>query len=256
MKTYFIRTVLLAFTCPLLLLSCNKKIDEYYDTVRGSQLTMGNGKANSIFIVSKSGIPQQIGIEMTEDALVGLTQDPNDHAKSMFNFQLDKRAKALLPFDHLVVHWNPGGHIPAGVFDKPHFDFHYYMMTNSERNKIEPYGMATEASYENLPKEGFMPANYIATPGGEEQMGKHWVSKHLNLPFTHTMIYGSYDGKVNFIEPMVTKAFIENTQSINVPYEQPARFEFKDKYYPTEYNIYRDATTRNHYITLSGFVLR
>ena len=49
-------------------------------------------------------------------------------------------------------------------------------------------------------------------------MGAHWLditSPELNQEnpksFTQTFIYGSYDGKVIFMEPMITKAFMDST---------------------------------------------
>jgi len=29
---------------------------------------------------------------------------------------------AVPPFDHIGINWNPNGHPPAGVYNRPHFD--------------------------------------------------------------------------------------------------------------------------------------
>ncbi|MGI8637700.1 MAG: hypothetical protein ACR2KZ_20055, partial [Segetibacter sp.] len=60
------------------------------------------------------------------------------------------------------------------------------------------------------PTASYLPQNYF--PGAPvPQMGKHFVdiaSPELNgQPFTQTFIYGSYDSKVTFYEPMITLDF-------------------------------------------------
>ena len=244
-------------TCWLVLFSaCAKDDVEKADTLKGPEVIMGNGKAASLITINNNGVPQEIGIEMTAAVFEGLTQDPTNFAASTFLLQLDQKAKALTPFDHIVVNWNPQGHEPANVFTTPHFDFHFYMMTEAERSAIPPYMPSTAALHDKLPAAGFMPSTFQPTPGGVPQMGKHWGDHHMHTPFTHTMTYGSFNGKVNFLEPMITKTILESGQTINTPYDQPLQFEQKGKYYPTKYNIYMNASTRKHYVTLSDFVLR
>ncbi len=98
----------------------------------------------------------------------------------------------------------------------------------------------------------------MPTPGGEAQMGKHWVDVARILycrTFTHTMIYGSYSGSLHFVEPIFTHVFLQSGTDVTMPYGQPSQFHESGTYYPTIYNI-RDDASGKHYITLSGFVLR
>lgn len=90
-------------------------------------------------------------------------------------------------------------------------------------------------------------------------MGKHWINPASpeisgGQLFTHTFIYGSYAGQFNFVEPMVTRAFLLSGQSVSMEYGQPAQFMITDSYYPTKYNIYK--TEGKYYISLSDFVRR
>jgi hypothetical protein len=232
-----VRTAFKILACMVLLCACKKEDLEKIDTLKGPEVNMGNGKAASWFTVNADGVPQEIGVEMNADAFAGLTQDPTNFAASTFLLQLDQKAKQLTPFDHVVVNWNPHGHDPAGVFNIPHFDFHFYMMTETERNAIPPYMPSTAALHDNLPAAGFMPSTYKPTPGGVPQMGKHWGDEHMSMPFTHTMVYGSFNGKVNFLEPMIIKTILESGQRITTAYDQPTQFDQRGKYYPTKYNI-------------------
>jgi len=256
MKRSFILPACIVLLASTLLISCKKDNNEKPETLRGAELGMGNGKANSYFTLNAEGVPQEIGFEMTREAFAGLTQDPMNFPASTFVLQLDQKAKDKTPFDHLVINWNPHGHDPAGVFTVPHFDFHFYTITGTERMAIPPYMPATAAMHDNLPPAGFLPASFTATPGGVPQMGKHWGDNNMQMPFTHTMVYGSYNGKVSFVEPMITKTLLESGQQITTGYGQPTQFEKTGKYYPTKYKIYMDASTHKHYVTLSDFVLR
>ncbi|MEO6720387.1 MAG: hypothetical protein ABIN67_08470 [Ferruginibacter sp.] len=239
-----------------LFLACKKEDTDKLQIFRGAEMPMGNGKANSWFTTNENGVPQEIGFEMTSEAFTGLTTDPADFAAATFALQQHPKAKDLTPFDHLVINWNPHGHDPAGVFDIPHFDFHLYTITAEDRVTIPPYMPATAALHDKLPPAGFMPASFTATPGGVPQMGKHWGDNNMSLPFKHTMVYGSYNGKMVFLEPMVTKVFLDSGEKVTHDYDQPTQFEKTGKYYPTKYNIYRDASNHKHYVTLSAFVLR
>jgi len=42
-------------------------------------------------------------------------------------------------FKFVELDWNPGGHEPAGVYDTPHFDFHFYTIDVAQRNAFADY---------------------------------------------------------------------------------------------------------------------
>ena len=256
MKHSLISRICLILIISTLFISCEKEEAEKGETLKGPEVIMGNGKAASWFTINNNGVPQEIGFEMTAEAFTGLTMDPTNFAGSTFVLPVNQKVKDLTPFEHLVINWNSHGHEPAGVFNVAHFDFHFYTITEAERMAIPPYMPATAAFHDQLPPAGFMPVSFTATPGGVPQMGKHWGDNTMQLPFSHTMVYGSFKGKVNFVEPMVTKTLLESGTKVSQPYAQPTLFEKTGKYYPTKYNIYMDANTHKHYVTLSDFVLR
>lgn len=237
--------------------SCKKDILEPDQIFRGTEVKMGNGRANSFFKINGTGTPLEIGFELTVEALTGLTQDPNDFANRTFVLPMDQKALELTPFDHLVINWGPQGHPPIGVFNLPHFDFHLYTITLAEQLAIPPYSTATAAKIDLLPPTGFMPVSYNPDQGGIPAMGKHWLNPAaVPSPFTHTMIYGSFDGQVHFVEPMVTLAVLQAGNFISTPYAQPEKFAKAGKWYPTNYNIYQDQQSKKYYVTLSEFVKR
>lgn len=230
-----------------------------YNTFYGPQVQMGNGHIRSWINIAHDGKPLAIGVEMTDGALQGLTQDPTNFAASTFTLKLHQKAKSVTPFDHIVIDWNPRGHEPAHVYDIPHFDFHFYKISLAAQLAIPPYTVDS-AAFKNDPPAGYMPPLYLHIPGGVPQMGAHWVDLlspefHGQL-FTNTFIYGSYDGHVTFDEPMITMAVLESGNTIHEDIRQPQYFDPANTYYPTRYNIWKDNSNNRHYVSLDMMVLR
>ena len=230
---------------------------------KGPQVALGYGKVRSWISVDSNGHPKEIGLEITPEAFKNLTTDNNKTVPpdgETIVVPLQSKATELTPFDHIGLNWNPHGHEPAGVFDVPHFDIHFYMISAQEQLAIPAWSTGTDASFNNYPPIGYMPADYFTPPGpatAEPQMGKHWIPINLGayLPFSKIMIYGSYNGKFIFVEPMITLDYLLSNADFSANYSQPEHFE-KAGNYPTKYNIYHDAVSGNTYITLSDFVAR
>jgi hypothetical protein len=209
---------------------------------------MGSGFARSWITLSHTGVPSQIGIEMTREAITSMGEENGSFVLPLHHKAIDATA-----FEHIVVDWNPHGHPPGGIFTVEHFDFHFYTITNAERMAIPIYPLAM-AAFDKLPPAGYMPASYLPDPGGVPQMGKHWSERNVAPgTFTKTMIYGSYNGKVTFIEPMITKQTLLSGSEFSLPFAQPTLFA-EHSYYPQQYNFYM--ADGKYYVTLSNFVLR
>lgn len=216
----------------------------------GDAVAVGNGTARSFISLNPAGRPMELGIEMTDAALEGLPQGEEDHPE--FVLPLPQQALGVTPIKHLVINWNPHGHPLEGIYTVPHFDFHFYTITNAERLaiNIDPFiGIP--------PADGYLPEGYVAA-GPVPQMGMHWAdptSPEFNgQPFTYTFIYGSYNGAVTFTEPMITMDIMQSGEAynkLNIP--QPLYYNVPGSYYAKHYNIYMNATTQNHYVTLSEF---
>lgn len=231
--------------------SQEQKSNSFY----GPQISFGAGKVRSFFTVTHTGVPLELGVQITADAFSGLTTEPGEYS---YIIPLHQKAQASTPFDHIEVDWNPFGHPPPGIYNVPHFDFHFYKISVDAQMAIPPYTNQTASLFDAPPPQGYLPVGYIPGPGGVPQMGKHWLditSPEFNgQPFTKTFIYGTYNGAVTFYEPMITKAYIETVESSSTAIRQPQYFLPAHTYYPTSYNVYTDAKTGDHYISLSGFV--
>jgi len=242
------------------------KLKDYKALVfKGPEVQYGSGKARSIISLDKEGFPLEIAIELTPEVLSDLSDLSALHTghDETTVLPLHKKAKEATPFEHIGLNFQQDGHGP--VFWSPHFDFHFYTITNEERLAIPPYD-ATDQSivdgYNLFPDMTKMPDDYITFPlqgGAYPYMGKHWLPNDWATgynPFTHIMILGSYAQKNNFIEPMITVDYLISGEEFSGAYSQPLTFEEPGNNYPTKYNIYHDNLTGNIYISLSDFVTR
>jgi len=217
-------------------------------TIYGEPKPLGQGTVRSLVVMNDQGAPLSIGISIAKDAFSTLPAGPAP-TEVMLNMP-DK--VSIPPFDHLAVDWNPRGHEPPGIYDVPHFDFHFYLISSGERLKISA---KDKAQYAKAPGKEYLPADYQATPGGVPRMGAHWVDvaspEFHGKPFTATFIYGTYDGAVTFYEPMLSLAFLEGVKDFSSEIKQPAAFAQKG-YHPVTYRVMYRETEGEYWILLDG----
>lgn len=248
-KFFFLLTISTA------LFACDKDKDKD-GTFTSQTATLHGGKVWTSVTV-KDNKPEQLAIVVNDAAMnsvpVGQPTDHIGHENNM-NIPVPQRALETTPFKFVMVNWNSSGHEPDDIYTLPHFDFHFYMSNASD---VMNFTDATKIDG-NLPGAEYVPANYIAPGPGLPRMGKHWIdvtSPELGgqVPFTQTFIYGSYDGKVVFYEPMITLDFLKASNNYERAIPQPAKY--KDAgYYPTKMKIVKkDGAT---HIILDGFTYR
>ncbi len=224
-------------------------------TFVGETRPLGNGAVRSWVTLDKNGNPSAIGLTFSEAALNGL---PVQEEGTEYVLNLPPQAR-LTAFDHIGLNWNSNGHPPAGIYNVPHFDFHFYTITEQERDRITAQG-------DDLLKAGkkptaeYMPAGYVLVPDpAVPRMGSHLVNplsaELQGQPFTKTFIYGSYDGRIIFFEPMISKAFLESKVSVTEFIKLPARYP-KPGYYPTKYSVKYDKASKEYTVSLEGMKLR
>lgn len=250
------RILLLALLTTTMLAAC-KKDDHRGGIFKGPKESFQDGKAWTWLKLDKWGKPQQIAIAIDDAALNSLDPGGSEDHIDLNNVSLKFHPMAATTlFRHVYLNWNPQGHEPPGIYNLPHFDFHFYLQTNAERLAIPDY--ATDSlKFKNYPGPGYLPQNYIPVPGGEALMGAHWVDitspEFGGQTFTQTFVYGTYDGELTFFEPMITKAFIDANPSFDRSFPVAARFQVSG-YYPTRMRILKEKGVLN--VILEGFVYR
>jgi hypothetical protein len=123
--------------------------------------------------------------------------------------------------------------------------------------------MSIRSGVDNVrPASAYIPAFYIPEEIPSlviDKMGAHWLdSKAPELKgetFTQTFVYGFLDGHMIFLEPMITKVFLETKPDVLYEINQPEKFEVSG-YYPTRYAIHYDAASGMYNVSLEEFVQR
>jgi hypothetical protein len=209
----------------------------------GAPVPVGNGTARVEVIANGMNEPESVSVVMTKDALQGL---PAVQANQMvWEFALPMPdAGPKTGYDHVVLDWNPAGHIPDGVYTVPHFDVHFYLISNGEREAITFHGEGRELAMA-APDPQLVPAGYMIPPDAAvDRMGMHGLDpaghEFHGQPFSHNFIYGYYKGELMFVEPMVSLAFLESLPDMTSPVIKPQRYSYP-AWYPATYRIGFDA---------------
>ncbi|MCK6693515.1 MAG: hypothetical protein L6Q97_15645, partial [Thermoanaerobaculia bacterium] len=211
------------------------------------------GKALNTYVkTDDDGHPTEAGFTIPETVFNSFDALSSDVSWSLDFPTTDNET----PFLHLYAGFNPHGHEPMGIYDKPHFDFHFYTTSEAERLAISP--VDTVKGAKPLPA-GEVPATYF-NAGLVPEMGSHWIdgtAPELNGgTFTETFIFGSFDGKMTFYEPMITKAFIEAKQNFTKNIPAVTAFGKAGKYYPTKFGFRHDEAAKTYQFFVSDFVKR
>ncbi len=109
--------------------------------------------------------------------------------------------------------------------------------------------------------ERHAPQDYIDVGAAVAGMGNHLVDAldpelaDPKLGFSSTFIYGAYDGKLIFLEPMVSHAFLSSRPQECRPIRAPKTYAVAG-YYPTRYCVRHDASDGTYRVTLEGLVRR
>lgn len=249
---------------------------------------LGDGDVRAFTTVSPSGDPKYHGVSFDRDVLTGLpsasavrrqaeTDEPGDkygpngaaveihHAWSR-EFFVPLPETTATPFTFVGLNWNPDGHPPPGVYDRPHFDIHFHTLEPEPVDAIE----GLRAANYTVPDRR-LPEGYVRVPAPEldgefavvTDMGEHLVDpespEFTGEEFTNTLIWGVYDanddgyGELTFVEPMLTRDYLESvTGSDRYEISQPAAYPSADAY-PTAYAV-RDAPSRDAIVvTIESF---
>lgn len=248
--------------------------------------SLGNGYIESYAQLLPDNIPYAIGLEFPASTLENLPLEPHadgnacydlngdgeyqiESGECLHNYEitldLPQNVKMTTAFKWLLINWEPQGHPPQEIYTIPHFDVHFYIQEYVERNLIGTgpcSGLTSctvfQKAIKDVPNE-FMGWSYQNVQATDARMGNHYVdltSPEFNgVPFTHTFIYGSYDGHVTFWEPMITVAFLQKKQNICEDIKLPQAYE-NPGYYPTQYCVTYNAARDKYRISLEGFEKR
>jgi hypothetical protein len=246
----------------------------------GATQRMGNGTVRTYVLYDPANrrVPIEVGVALSARALESLPAPMarSDNQAHDGHFDTHERLLELpesnpTPYQFVQFNWNPGGHEPPGIYDQPHFDFHFWTVPVAIRNGIVPSDPQFAAKAARYPAPEYRTEFHVdaataakASPAAVTvpQMGVHWLdtrSGEFNGQlFTKTFIRGTWDGQFVFDEPMITRAYIAAKRAaadpavrdevILLPKTQRRQVA---GYYPDAYRITYDAEAREYRIALT-----
>jgi len=249
---------------------------------------VGNGWARVFVATDGDGHALAMGVSLDKEALEGLPKEMDltsrcfdkngsgkidpDECLGDYNFTFtipEEAAKAVSPFKWVALNWNPHGHAPPAPppWAAPHFDFHFYIAPREAVKLLRPGPCGEFINCEDFKKATkpvpvkYIHADHIDVGAAVPDMGNHLInSKSPELAkngpeFTHTFIFGAYDGQVTFLEPMITRAYIASNPNMCAAIKQPQAWEVAGSY-PTKYCVRHLEGVGRYTVSLEGFVQR
>lgn len=220
---------------------------------------VGDGTAKTCATVDESGNPTAVALRISEHALDGLPQ-----TQQHFMLDLPSAASSTV-FEHVMLDWNPQGHTPEALYGKPHFDMHFYEVSMAEVDQIDLFTPDFIPHASNLPEPRYVPQDYVPPPGlpilnTTTRMGLHWTDATEPLipgqyNFEQILMQGSWNGKFIFIEPMITRAWLQTRPTLEQDIKQPAAYQHSG-YYPTTYTVGFDDATYEYVVSLGAMTMR
>src|SRR6267143_3476409 len=261
------------------------------DRILGWRSELWKGTVSSYAEFDDAGVPAAIGIVFSATAMDGLPASGSDQHHCFdrnkdgvvdlatecyqdYEFVIPLpdavSRRSDIPFKWVFLNWNPGGHLPHGVWDLPHFDIHFVIEPIALLLGIEsgpcgpsPDGYVRCDQYELAKKP--VPSNYMhpdfrAGRTVVPAMGLPWYDPttpefRKEQVFTWSWLYGTYDGKITFYEAMVTRAFLVSKPSVCYQIKAPPAVGLRG-FYPTLSCVRYNVDTAEYTVSLEKFVSR
>ena len=169
--------------------------DQLSNIQYGPPIPIGNGFARAYIKYADSHLVEA-GVSLTPGVMEGL---PNELMGHQHEYLAQFPSPNPTIYTHVTMHWNYKGHRPVPYLI-PHFDFHFNMISETERRAIT----SDEAQGTHYPPPLYLPRSYApAPPISTPLMGVHWSSSAAeelhDIRFTQTLLYGTWDGRVVFV---------------------------------------------------------
>lgn len=224
------------------------------ETYVGRSVHIGQGTAHVVVGADVNGKPESVSVVLSEGALKGLPNRLNaKNPEGSWVYPVPMPAGAARTgYSEVVIDWNPHGHPPPHIYTVPHFDFHFYMISPAAVEKVHFTGPSDPAA--KVSDRTIVPRDYQVIPETiVNKMGVHAIDTQApefhGKPFTATFIYGYYQNRLVFLEPMVTRAFLLTRPQFRSSVKTPSRYS-TGGYYPTSYWVRYDTAKRNYVIEL------
>jgi hypothetical protein len=215
----------------------------------GPPIPIGSGFAQAYIKYADSQLVE-VGVSLTPGVMEGL---PNELMGHMHEYLAHFPPHNPTVYTHITMHWNYKGHRPTPYLI-PHFDFHFNMISETERKAIT----SDEVQGMHYPPPLYLPRSYApAPPISTPEMGVHWANSAADelhdIRFTQTLLYGTWDGRVVFVEPMITREFLMSKPDVTIPIAMPQKYAAAG-IYATAFTIRWNKELSEYQVALTSFV--
>ena len=126
----------------------------YAHELKVKKVSIGHGFAQSFIHFNYHNEPSSVGIILSQEALDGLSNTDQSYSLNM------PASAPTSPYKEIYINWNAHGHEPTGIYDIPHFDFHFYGISKKERENIMCTGTDAEICMRMPDQNGHYPKKY------------------------------------------------------------------------------------------------
>lgn len=221
----------------------------------GESIEVGNGTVTAYATTTAAGTAISLGVHIDGAAMAAFGDEEVD-----VNLDFPTTTAAGDAVDHhqfrfVRFEYLPDGHIPEGVYDVPHFDFHFFMLDEQTVEAIEPHPAQYTIPKPQMPEAHIRPplvdtdddgepdAPLVEKRRGEPITDPRFSEYQEDGEFTHTHLYGGYDpdgdgtGRLILFEPMITTDFVDQLDTLlEVELQTPSAYFTADEY-PTAYVV-------------------
>lgn len=252
----------------------------------GTSMPLGQGAVTSYTVLGADGAPAEIGVTISSGAFDGLPDAPNDTSRCFdrdgngainasgecegdyqltLPFAAELAGREDIPFVFAMVNYQPHGHPPL-PWSVAHFDVHFYSIPPEEIEAIRtgPCDFFIDCAVRERAMQpvpvAYVHADFADVGAAVGQMGNHLIDTRTpelaegGPPFTHTWIYGAWEGRIIFHEVMAANAFLTATGNMCADIKQPAAWQ-RAGHYPTRY-CFRRAADGGVQLYMANFVMR
>lgn len=236
----------------------------------GKPQPLGEGFVRSFVTLDDQGNPSEVGAILTQGSLSLPTSETTPD--TVIPLSLPSEASTTA-FDSLLLkyrtHGVPGVPEALGV---PRITLDAFLLTPQEIASICPNASTSSsapactddelAQALKPPKPEFIPQGMQPTGFVEPGFGERYFDPEAALPifagqqpFKTLYDYAFFDGQISLTSFGATKAFLETQSSVTEPIKIPTSYP-KTGYYPTQYSVNFDPTSKEYKLSLSGFTPR
>lgn len=250
LRVHRISHILTAGTVALLAVSSAWAVRGFENRPRvipGEVQQVGDAAVSSWARLGPHGDVREVGVTVP----ISLFRNPPGHgdgpAGSFVVLPFPEEVKEQTFLNHFEMHWEEHGHPP--IYQKPHFDLHFYGVPVEEVWAVTPPDPVA-------PAPARIPAGYVY-PGVETtvpEMGTHALNMDdFTTDFVKSMVLGYYNGELTFVEPMVTQEYLLRGKSFQMNVPVPEELG-RNVLYPTRFQARYDHRAKVYHLLYDQFV--